>query len=160
MSNEHPPPDTQPLNLEPTGPTQSSSTAAALPWLVGGMFVLLVAIAAGLATAYIVATMRAAPPPQSALITPPPIPTPTPTFSPSPASPPSPSPAPTPSPIAEPSPTPEPSPLVHVVARGESLSLIAAQYGTTIDAIIALNQLQNPNLIVPGQRLLIPPPDE
>lgn len=131
-----------------------------MPWLVGGAFVLLLAVAAGLATAYLVATLRAAPPPQSVLVTPPPIPTPTPSPSPVPTDAPTPAPSPTASPTVEPSPGPEATPLVHVVARGESLSLIAAQYGTTVDAIIQLNQLQNPNLIQPGQRLLIPPPPD
>jgi LysM repeat protein len=42
------------------------------------------------------------------------------------------------------------------VQRGESLSLIAAEYGVTADAIIELNELENPNVIVPGQELLIP----
>lgn len=158
MSDDQQPTETQPFEIETVKPHRSSSAAAALPWVIGGVFVLLVAVGAGLATAYAVANLRAAPPPQSALVTPPPIPTPTPTPSPSPEITPSPSPEPTPSPSPEPSPTPEPTPLVHVVSRGESLSLIAANYGTTIDAIIELNQLQNPNLIVPGQRLLIPPP--
>ncbi|MDQ3937405.1 MAG: LysM peptidoglycan-binding domain-containing protein [Chloroflexota bacterium] len=27
----------------------------------------------------------------------------------------------------------------------------------TLDSIVRLNELQNPNLIVPGQRILIPP---
>jgi nucleoid-associated protein YgaU len=29
----------------------------------------------------------------------------------------------------------------------------------TLDAIVQLNELRNPNLIVPGQRILIPPPE-
>ena len=33
---------------------------------------------------------------------------------------------------------------------------IAARYGTTVDAIAALNQIQNVNLIYPGQVLRLP----
>jgi LysM repeat protein len=47
-------------------------------------------------------------------------------------------------------------PVVHVVQRGESLLTIAARYRTTWQAIAAANNLANPNLIVPGQRLTIP----
>ena len=45
---------------------------------------------------------------------------------------------------------------IHVVQRGEYLKLIAARYGTTWQAISNLNNLRNPNLIYPGQRLTIP----
>ena len=45
---------------------------------------------------------------------------------------------------------------IHVVQRGEYLKLIAARYGTTWQAIANLNNLRNPNLIYPGQRLTIP----
>lgn len=45
----------------------------------------------------------------------------------------------------------------HVVQTGESLSMIAAQYGVSIEAIMAINALDDPNTIVVGQELLIPP---
>ena len=45
----------------------------------------------------------------------------------------------------------------HVVQSGESLSMIAAQYGVSIEAILAANALDDPNTIVVGQELLIPP---
>lgn len=45
---------------------------------------------------------------------------------------------------------------VHVVRPGEYLSLIARLYGTTVWALAAANDLANPSLIYPGQRLLIP----
>jgi LysM repeat protein len=45
---------------------------------------------------------------------------------------------------------------IHIVKRGEYLKLIAARYGTTWQAIANLNNLKNPNLIYPGQRLKIP----
>jgi membrane protease YdiL (CAAX protease family) len=73
---------------------------------------------------------------------------------------------PTPAPTQEPPPGPavreqarEPpprGPLVHVVAAGENLTLIALRYGTTVDELVRLNGIQDPNLIWPGQRLLLP----
>lgn len=53
-------------------------------------------------------------------------------------------------------PTPEPTPIEHVVERGEFLSYIAGLYCTTLDDILALNEIQNPNRIQPGDVLLIP----
>ncbi|MEA2433652.1 MAG: hypothetical protein QOG54_1109 [Actinomycetota bacterium] len=44
----------------------------------------------------------------------------------------------------------------HVVLSGETLSDIAARYGTSIDSIVNANNLANANLIVVGQRLNIP----
>jgi len=46
--------------------------------------------------------------------------------------------------------------IIHVVERGESLSVIAARYGTTVEAIVRANGITNPNLIYVGQRLTIP----
>lgn len=45
---------------------------------------------------------------------------------------------------------------VHVVQRGETLSSIAARYGTTPQAIVQANGLRNANYIFAGQRLTIP----
>jgi LysM repeat protein len=45
----------------------------------------------------------------------------------------------------------------HVVQSGESLSMIATQYGVSVEAIMAANSLDDPNTIVVGQELLIPP---
>jgi lipoprotein-anchoring transpeptidase ErfK/SrfK len=53
------------------------------------------------------------------------------------------------SPIGAESPT-------HVVQPGENLSKIAAQYKTTVQAIIGANNLTNPNVITAGQKLRIP----
>lgn len=63
-----------------------------------------------------------------------------------------------PTPSAIPTPTPIPTPLIHVVARGETLTSIAARYGVTVEAIQEANQILDPGLIVIGQRLVIPPP--
>lgn len=46
--------------------------------------------------------------------------------------------------------------LVHIVARGDTLNRIAAQYGAKPADIAAANSLSNPNLIYPGQKLLVP----
>ena len=47
---------------------------------------------------------------------------------------------------------------VHVVARGETLNRIASKYETAAGEIASANGLANPNLIYPGQKLLIPSP--
>ena len=43
----------------------------------------------------------------------------------------------------------------HIVKSGDTLSEIAAIYGTSYQEIARLNKLQNPNLIYVGQRLRI-----
>ena len=141
----------------PGGPRRSPGMSL-LPWVLGSVIVLIAALVAGLGTAYLVASLRQVPPPQS-LITPTPARTPQPA-SPLPTAAASPTLSPAPEPTASLPPTPAVTPLVHVVQQGESISLIAVQYGTTVEAIVDLNGLQNPNLIVPGQQLLIPPPDD
>jgi LysM repeat protein len=45
---------------------------------------------------------------------------------------------------------------IHVVQRGETLSGIAARYGTTMQTLAQINGIANPNLIYVGQRLTIP----
>ena len=45
---------------------------------------------------------------------------------------------------------------VHVVGYGEYLSSIAVQYGVSMHELIAANGISNANIIVPGQRLVIP----
>ncbi|MEZ4583089.1 MAG: LysM peptidoglycan-binding domain-containing protein [Caldilineaceae bacterium] len=46
----------------------------------------------------------------------------------------------------------------HVVQSGESMSQIALDYGVTVDAILAANELSNPNDLRVGQELVIPAP--
>jgi murein DD-endopeptidase MepM/ murein hydrolase activator NlpD len=48
------------------------------------------------------------------------------------------------------------SPGIHVVKPGETLSKIARQYGTSTEALLAINPLENPNLISIGRELNIP----
>jgi LysM repeat protein len=62
----------------------------------------------------------------------------------------------TPSPSV--APTPGATPLVYVVQRGDQLGRIAQSFGVTLQAIQAANGITNPNLIVTGQKLVIPSP--
>jgi len=48
--------------------------------------------------------------------------------------------------------------IIHVVQRGETLYSIASLYGVSVEAIAAVNALDDPAHIVVGQRLIIPPP--
>jgi lipoprotein-anchoring transpeptidase ErfK/SrfK len=45
---------------------------------------------------------------------------------------------------------------VHVVEQGQELGLIARLYGVSMQDIVAMNQLDNPDLLYVGQRLTIP----
>jgi murein DD-endopeptidase MepM/ murein hydrolase activator NlpD len=45
---------------------------------------------------------------------------------------------------------------LHIVQRGDSLYKLSRQYNVTIEAIVTLNALENPNVLKVGQRLLIP----
>jgi len=47
---------------------------------------------------------------------------------------------------------------IHVVQRGDSIWQIAQQYGTAINQIALLNELDNPDVLVVGQSLVIPEP--
>jgi len=46
--------------------------------------------------------------------------------------------------------------ITYTVRRGDTLWGIARRYNTTVQKIVSLNQIQNPNLIYPGQVLRIP----
>jgi LysM repeat protein len=59
---------------------------------------------------------------------------------------------PTPTPFR---PTATPEPLIHVVLEGEVLGLIAEEYGTTVEAILEANDLEDVDLISVGQELII-----
>lgn len=45
----------------------------------------------------------------------------------------------------------------HLVQRGETLTSIAARYGVSVQDLISWNDLTNPNLIKPGDRLIVSP---
>jgi len=46
--------------------------------------------------------------------------------------------------------------VIHTVRQGETLAGIARLYGVSVESLVELNGLSNPNIIVAGQRLLIP----
>lgn len=69
-------------------------------------------------------------------------------------------PTPTPEPIV-PTPPPTPSPLPqgyinYVVKWGDTLESIAYKFGTTVEELVRINQLANPNFIYVGQILKVP----
>jgi len=66
-------------------------------------------------------------------------------------------PAPTPTPTPAASPTPTPEPLYHTVQAGDTLLALAQEYDTTVEAIVLVNELSNPNALRVGQSLQIPP---
>ena len=57
---------------------------------------------------------------------------------------------------ATPDPAAPPVPRVHVVVEGENLTTIAADYGVTVEDILAINNLANGDLLQLGQELIIP----
>lgn len=61
-----------------------------------------------------------------------------------------------PSVTAEPTSPPSPIAGTHVVQAGETLSGIAAMYGTTVDAIVQANNLTDADALSEGQALIIP----
>lgn len=91
-------------------------------------------------------------PTPSATATPSPVPaTAVPTPTPSPVS----TPVPTTAPTVTPVPTPTPQ-LTYTVVAGDSLALIAARFGTTVQELQAVNDIEDPNEIGVGQVLVIP----
>jgi len=60
------------------------------------------------------------------------------------------------SPASTPDPAAPPVPRVHVVQEGENLTTIAADYGVTVEDILAINNLANGDLLQLGQELIIP----
>ena len=46
--------------------------------------------------------------------------------------------------------------MIHTVQRGETLTSIALQYGSTVNRIAEANNIKNVNLIRVGQQLKIP----
>lgn len=45
--------------------------------------------------------------------------------------------------------------IVYTVKRGDTLSHIALRYHTTVNSLVRLNKIKNPNLIYPGQRIIV-----
>lgn len=68
-------------------------------------------------------------------------------------------------PPAEPAAAPEPAapeaaaapePETYVVVEGDNLTFIGERFGVSVDALVAANNIENPDLIFPGQVLTIP----
>ncbi|NLZ93119.1 MAG: LysM peptidoglycan-binding domain-containing protein [Firmicutes bacterium] len=53
-------------------------------------------------------------------------------------------------------PQPVKPPRIYIVRSGDSVWKIANMFGVSMESIIAANQLKNPDLIYPGQKLIIP----
>lgn len=142
------------LEPVPKRPSRRGPADSALPWVLTAVVVVLLAVSAGLVTAWVVASLRAVPIPAGAIVTPSPTPaaTTSATRQPTPRASDQPRHTPTPAPQA----TQEPAPFVHVVQRGEYLTLIADLYGVRLEDIVALNDIRNPDRIHPGRELLIP----
>lgn len=66
-----------------------------------------------------------------------------------------------PAPVQTPTPAPSPSPTspvetTYIVVPGDTLFRVAVRFRTTIAALLAVNNIPNPNIIYVGQRLNIP----
>ena len=93
----------------------------------------------------------ASPPQIEPVLSPSPTPTPTPSPTVTPAATPEPVEVPPPQPTEEPSPTE-----TYIVQPDDSLSDIAAKYETTVDELLRLNDLAQPDLLYAGQAILVP----
>lgn len=45
---------------------------------------------------------------------------------------------------------------IYVVQNGDTLWKIAKRYFTTVDNLIKINNIENPDIIKPGEKLIIP----
>ncbi len=87
--------------------------------------------------------------------TPTPIPTASPSPTPAPTATPTPAPTATPTPVSK-TPTPKPTVRTYRVQSGDTLSSIAQRFGVSLQALIAANNLPDPNNLSIGQVLIIP----
>jgi uncharacterized protein YkwD len=60
-------------------------------------------------------------------------------------------------PTPKPSPSPTPAPIYHTIQEGDVLLAIAAEYDTTVEAIMIANDVTDPRTLQIGQELFIPP---
>ena len=157
--------DTAPPRRRGPGRVVLGHLIRSLAILIAAIVVLAALVGVGYVAGRFLVQPGAAPTP-APIITPAPTPAPTsapPTRSPIATPPPEPTPAPaTPKPTAKPKPTPTEKPhattITYRVKSGDTLYTIAAQFGTTIKAIVEANGIADPNTIVVGQKLVIPIP--
>lgn len=50
--------------------------------------------------------------------------------------------------------------LIYTIQQGDTLYSISRQFGVSVDALIELNNIANPDVIRAGDELFIPPPEE
>ncbi len=67
-----------------------------------------------------------------------------------------PTPQPTPTPTLEPRATPTPTVFVYIVQAGDTLSSIAARFGSSVDDLVRANRIVNRDQLQIGQELTIP----
>ena len=60
--------------------------------------------------------------------------------------------------VAESIPIGSPTPIIYIIQKGDTLNKVARKYGVSVQDIVALNSIYNPNNIPIGQELLIPTP--
>jgi LysM repeat protein len=67
-------------------------------------------------------------------------------------------------PTPEPTPEPEPTPQLYVIKQGDTLSKVAAEFGVTLEELLAANvdRIEDPDRISIGDEIIIPtePPEE
>ncbi|CAN5740526.1 hypothetical protein BH24CHL6_BH24CHL6_10060 [soil metagenome] len=150
-----------------SGTSRRRELLEATAWLVGRLAIVFVAGVAGLVVVLVIAQLNGpfANPPQAGTVVASGSPAPTPAVGITPLPAPSTSAQGTRRPpsqtsAAAASPGPEATPTVHIVAPGDTIREIARRYGVAAQEIVALNQLQDRNLIMVGERLLIPAPEE
>jgi len=155
LTPSSPPAPPPPSTPNAPGPRSRRSNSA-VGWVIAAVVVLVLAVAGGLFTAWIVANMKAVPGPVAGA-------SPTPahvTSSAHPSVAPGASVSPTDAPRFTPTPPPTAEvtlpPLTYVVEPGDHLVNIANLYGVTVQDILDLNGMTNPNKIQVGQTLLIP----
>ena len=146
----------QPEPLAEPHATPRRASSGVFGWLIVAVIVLVLAVAGGLFTAWIVANMRAVPGPV-ALASPTPVAigsscTCTLTAPATELATPGARRTPTPLPTVETT----PEPFTYVVQPGDHLVNIAGMFQVAVQDIIDLNGITNPNLLQVGQQLLIP----
>jgi len=63
-------------------------------------------------------------------------------------------------PAATATPTITPTPVIHIVQEGETLLSIAFEYGVSVQTLQTVNDIENPQFLQVGQKLIIPTEEE